>query len=129
VTPDQLEQDILEARNRASYQVAKAIGEITDCIYDAMREQGLSQAALARRLGKSRMWVSKLLSGDHNMTVKTAVTVLHELGHSFDLAVTPTVHHEGPANGATEVRREGGPHPPRIRKRVHRARASSRARR
>ena len=86
-------QEIRNAPNRSSYQVAKTIGRLTDCIYDIMRERGLNNSQLAVQLGKSRAWVGKLLSGDHNMTVKTAVTVFHELGHTLDFAVEPAVRY------------------------------------
>ncbi|MEN6356633.1 MAG: helix-turn-helix transcriptional regulator [Armatimonadota bacterium] len=86
---DQINEEIRSAPSRASYQVAKTIGRLTDCIYDIMQEQGLNNSQLAQKLGRSRAWVGKMLSGDHNMTIKTAVTVFHELGHTLDFAVSP----------------------------------------
>ncbi len=88
---DKINEEIRTATSRSSYQVAKTIGRLTDCIYDIMKEQGLNNSRLAERLGKSRAWVGKLLVGDHNMTIKTAVTVFHELGHTIDFAICPQV--------------------------------------
>lgn len=103
--PEKIRQDILEAPNRASYRVAKAIGKVTDCIYEVMQEQGMSQADLARRLGRSRTWVSRLLSGDHNMTIRTAVSVLHELGHNLDFSIDDYTNYKfkGPCISIKEI--------------------------
>jgi plasmid maintenance system antidote protein VapI len=86
---EQINEEIRTAPSRASYQVAKTIGRLTDGIYDIMQEQGLNNSQLAHRLGRSRAWIGKVLSGDHNMTIKTAVAVFHELGHTLDFAVSP----------------------------------------
>ena len=45
-----------------------------------MAEQAVSRAELARRLGKSRAWVTQLLSGKGNLTVKTLAEAAFALG-------------------------------------------------
>ena len=44
-----------------------------------MAAQNVSKADLARRLNKSRAWVTQLLSGKANMTVRTLAEVVYTL--------------------------------------------------
>lgn len=69
-----------EGRRRLLQQ--KAILRAGDVIERAMQETGVSQAALAKKLGKSKSWVSQLLS-EQNMTVRTVADVLAVLGHEL----------------------------------------------
>lgn len=45
---------------------------------------GISQAELARRLGKSQAWVSRLLSGRQNLTLKSLARIGFTLGIRWD---------------------------------------------
>lgn len=54
-----------------------------------MDEAGVSRAELAKRLGKSRAFVTRLLDGSANMTIRTISNVLFHLGHKVDLQATP----------------------------------------
>ena len=51
--------------------------EASEVIARLMAEQNLSKADLARRLNKSRAWVTQLLSGKANMTVRTLAEVAY----------------------------------------------------
>jgi transcriptional regulator with XRE-family HTH domain len=53
--------------------------QASEVIARLMAEQGLSKADLARRLNKSRAWVTQLLNGQANMTIRTLAEVVHEL--------------------------------------------------
>lgn len=53
--------------------------EISDQITEFMAARKISKADLARSLGKSKAFVSKVLRGDANITVKTLSSVLHHL--------------------------------------------------
>lgn len=54
-----------------------------------MAEQSVTKAELARRLGKSRAWVTQLLNGRANMTVRTLAEVVHALGAEVKLHAQP----------------------------------------
>nr|WP_321513123.1 helix-turn-helix transcriptional regulator [uncultured Pseudodesulfovibrio sp.] len=56
------------------------IDDLSDQIFEAMESKGWSKADLARATGKSRSWVTQVLSGENNMTMKTFVSILHALG-------------------------------------------------
>jgi transcriptional regulator with XRE-family HTH domain len=57
-----------------------ALLDITEQIAMRMQQRGVRAAELAQRLGVSRAYVSQMLSGRPNMTVRTLVGVAHALG-------------------------------------------------
>lgn len=61
--------------------------EISEQISTLLRSKGWSQKDLALRLGKSESEVSKLLSGLHNLTLKSIVKLEVQLGS--DIITTP----------------------------------------
>ena len=63
--------------------------EITELICQLMEEQKVSRAELARRLGKSRAYVTKLLRDGSNMTAKTISDVFFALGRSLRVVDRP----------------------------------------
>jgi len=65
------------------------IADATELICDVMERQGVSRLDLARRLGKSKGFVSQILTGERNMTLRTFADVLFALGHRAELCVAP----------------------------------------
>lgn len=65
---------------RKLFSVESLVTRASELIATLMVEQGVSKADLARRLNKSRAWVTQLLSGQANMTVRTLAEVVHALG-------------------------------------------------
>lgn len=63
--------------------------EISDQISDLLKEKGWTQKDLAQRLGKSESEVSKLLSGLHNLTLRSLAKI--EAVLESDVIVTPKV--------------------------------------
>lgn len=61
---------------RKEFAVESLVLEATEVVSRLMHEQGLTKADLARRLGKSRAWVTQLLNGSANMTLRTLAEVL-----------------------------------------------------
>ncbi len=61
--------------------------EISEQVAALLKEKNWSQKELAGRLGKSESEVSKLLSGLHNLTLKSISKLEAELGS--DIIVTP----------------------------------------
>ena len=95
------------------YQQERAIQEATDLICEVMEEQGVSRADLARRLGTTKSYITQLLDGRYNMTVRTMSDVLGALGRavhfqdgplSVTVQATPLLSiHEGFSWGATDT--------------------------
>ena len=49
--------------------------EVTESFTQELRDTGLTQAALARKLGRSPSFVSQLLAGSRNFTLRTVADV------------------------------------------------------
>jgi len=54
-----------------------------------MTRTKVKQSDLARRLGKSRAWISKFLYGPRNLQVFTAVEIADALGCDVELRLVP----------------------------------------
>ena len=72
--------DILE-------EAALAMAQAT--IQNAITRSGISRAELARRLNRSRSFVSRMLSGDHNLTIKTMARALAACGSEVRFGSEP----------------------------------------
>jgi len=70
---------------RRLYAIEGLIADAAELVARLMEEQGVNKAELARRLGKSRAWVTQLLSGKANMTMRTFAEVVHALGAQVKL--------------------------------------------
>lgn len=57
------------------------IMEATERLTELMALHDVSKAELARRLGRSRSYVTQLLESGRNMTMRTAADVAYVLGH------------------------------------------------
>lgn len=53
--------------------------DLSDQIFAQMKAKGISKAELAKRLGHSRAYVTKVLAGDMNITMKTLAKFLYHL--------------------------------------------------
>lgn len=65
------------------------VAEASESIARLMAEQDVSKADLARRLNKSRAWVTQLLNGRANMTVRTLAEVVYALDAEVKLNTQP----------------------------------------
>lgn len=73
----------------ALFQQEGFILEVTELICGLMSKQGVSKSDLAARLGKSRAYVTQLLAGRSNMTLRTISDVLTALGESPRVTSVP----------------------------------------
>lgn len=76
-------------RQSVDYWVTGPVVEFTTDIGRLMNEQGVSRAELARRLGTSRAYVTKLLGGNANFTLETMTKVAMALGTVVHVHVAP----------------------------------------
>lgn len=74
---------------RKLYAIEGLVTDAAELVAGLMQEQGMNKAQLARRLGKSRAWVTHLLSGKANMTMRTFAEVVHLLGAQVGLSTQP----------------------------------------
>lgn len=64
---------------RRLLSIEALVAQASEVIARLMAEQNVTKAGLARRLNKSRAWVTQLLSGKANMTIRTLAEVAHAL--------------------------------------------------
>jgi transcriptional regulator with XRE-family HTH domain len=62
--------------------------EVTETICDILENENISRKELADRLGKSKGFISQLLNGGRNLTLRTVADNFHVLGYK----VTLTAH-------------------------------------
>lgn len=74
---------------RRLYAVEGLVTEAAEFVARLMERQGVSKAELARRLGKSRAYVTQLLRGSTNLTVRTLAEVAYALGAEVKLEAVP----------------------------------------
>jgi len=73
------------------------IMEVTETLCELLENEKITRKELANRLGKSKGFVSQLLGGGRNLTLRTVADILYVLGYK----VTLTPYKEG------EQRQEG----------------------
>jgi transcriptional regulator with XRE-family HTH domain len=65
------------------FQQERAIYEVTELLESVMKERGISRSQLAKLLGKSKGWVTQLLDGEANKTIRTVADAFAALGQEF----------------------------------------------
>ena len=68
-----------EAQKDHAYWVEGVILEFTEDMVNRMEEQGVSRSELARRIGVSPAYITKILRGSTNFTLDTMVKVARAL--------------------------------------------------
>lgn len=86
VTYDSLFGDIEE---NAEYYAELTTLRAQEHIATLMKQQSINRADLARMLGKSKAYVTRMLSDGYNMTMKTYASVLYHLGHEAHFQSQP----------------------------------------
>jgi transcriptional regulator with XRE-family HTH domain len=72
-----------------AYQQERLILDVTELISRRMEEHGVSRAELAKRLGRSKGYITQLLDGRANMTLRTVSDVMLALGRTMTVADKP----------------------------------------
>ena len=88
-----------------AFQIDRLKVEISERIYNAMNQQGVSNAELARRLGKSRAYVTKLLRGTTNFTLESLVRIGRALSCEVEFELLPK-HAQTKASAASKAVRK-----------------------
>lgn len=68
-----------KAKQRDTYWVAKAIQDFTEDLFRLMEARGTNKAELARRIGKSPAYITKIFRGNSNFTIDSMVKLAHAL--------------------------------------------------
>ena len=59
--------------------------EVTETLCELLEKEKVSRKELAERLGKSKGFISQLLNGGRNLTLRTVADILHVLGYRVAL--------------------------------------------
>jgi transcriptional regulator with XRE-family HTH domain len=80
---------INEAKGRNTYWIASLILDFTEGLHKMMEVNGVSRSELARRLGVSPAYITKVLRGNVNFTLDSMVRLVRAAGGDVSLQVTP----------------------------------------
>jgi len=78
-----------DARKRNSYWVAEAILDFTEDIYRLMEQKKINKADLAKKMGVTPAYITKILRGNVNFTLETMVRLARSVGGTFHTHVAP----------------------------------------
>jgi transcriptional regulator with XRE-family HTH domain len=81
--PMNFEELVAELKGSEAYDKEVLRSEISDQISRLMDSEHISNAELARRLGKSRAYVTKILQGNANFTLDSLVQIARVLGCKY----------------------------------------------
>lgn len=81
------------------------IMEVTETLCDLLEKEKISRKELAERLGKTKGFISQLLNGGRNLTLRTVADILHVLG--YRVALTP--YKEGESREKTHTKSQVKP--------------------
>lgn len=87
------------------FQQERAILDVTELICQIMEEQGVTRTELARRLGRSKGYISQLLDGESNMTIRTLSDVFLALDRALRFFDEPLKVRSERARSASRPRR------------------------
>ena len=78
-----------QARKGQDYYVQGAILEFTEALYARMAAHSVSKAELANRLGTSRAYVTQLMGGNTNLTLRSMAKIALALGYELKIDLRP----------------------------------------
>ena len=76
----ELEQFTAESEQMRLFQQEYLILKVTERICELMEEQGISRTQLAKRLGTSKGYITQLLDGSANITLRKLADIMAALG-------------------------------------------------
>jgi transcriptional regulator with XRE-family HTH domain len=83
------EEFLANSENRKLFEQEKLLVEATELLSELMEKKGVSRAQLAEKIGKSKAFVTQLLRGNHNMTLRTVADLFGALDHEVCLKSQP----------------------------------------
>jgi transcriptional regulator with XRE-family HTH domain len=78
---------IKEAKERDTYWAASIILDFTEGLHKIMEANGITRSDLARRLGVSPAYITKVLRGNVNFTVDSMVRLVRAVGGEVRIQV------------------------------------------
>ncbi len=83
------EEFLASSENRKLFEQERLLVEATELLSELMEKKRVSRAQLAQKIGKSKAFVTQLLRGNHNMTLRTIADLFDALDHQVCLKSQP----------------------------------------
>lgn len=74
---------------RAAVEAECLILDTTELILQIMEDKEITRTELAQRIGRTKGYVSQLLNGNRNMTLRTLATIAYALQHQVRVKAQP----------------------------------------
>lgn len=87
-----LYNELVEADEIQLYAQEELIVDTTEEILFEMHRQNITKSELAKRLNRSKSFVTRLLNGDHNMTLRTLSDICFVMGLSPKIYIDGRSH-------------------------------------
>lgn len=94
---DALREKINAARDTFDYRLEKILLQLGEDICLLMEQQGLSRTQLAERMGVSPAYITKILSGNPNLTIKSLLKLADAMGKELALQFAPRAAQKRPS--------------------------------
>ncbi|MBX9658875.1 MAG: helix-turn-helix domain-containing protein [Nitrospiraceae bacterium] len=94
----ELRQKLEAARNTFEYRLEKILFEVAEQVCKLIESQGMTRSELAKRLGVTPAYITKILNGNPNLTIKSLLMLSEALGQTLDIHFEPKL---GIAQSAT----------------------------
>ena len=88
---DSLRDKLNAARNTFEYRLERVLFGLSEEISSQINAQGLTRTEFARRLDASPAYVTKILNGYQNVTVKSLLKISDALGTELSVTLSPRV--------------------------------------
>jgi transcriptional regulator with XRE-family HTH domain len=83
-------EKFLESPDRRKlYEQERLFVEATELLTEIMGKKGITRAQLAQSLGKTKAYVTQVLRGNQNMTLRTLADLFNAMDHRVSLRPTP----------------------------------------
>ncbi|MBK80969.1 MAG: hypothetical protein CMQ43_08650 [Gammaproteobacteria bacterium] len=79
--------------DKQAMETERLIVNVTESLLTEMRHQDVTKTELARRLGKSKSFITSTLAGSRNMTLKTLSRIAYALGLRVQIKIERLAHH------------------------------------
>jgi transcriptional regulator with XRE-family HTH domain len=99
MAPSIINDDMNDPEFRRLLAQEELILEVTEVLCGLLEDGKVSRKELADRLGKTKGFVSQLLNGGRNLTLRTVADILHVLGYKVALKPDKLVTHRRASNG------------------------------
>ena len=83
-------ENLEKVQKTFDYRLENILLEVGENIALFMKEQNLSRAQMADRLGVSRAYVTKILNGNPNLTIKSLLSLSDVLEKDLVISFRPT---------------------------------------